>query len=63
MIQQLNNSNNPMQLLQNMASQTPQGRAIIQAYQTSGMSPKQFFYNYAQQKGVDPNQILNSLQR
>lgn len=62
MIQQLASSKNPMQMLQNMAAQTPQGQAIMQAYQISGMSPKEFFYKYAQQKGVDPNQFLNSLQ-
>jgi hypothetical protein len=62
MIQQLASSRNPMQMLQNMAAQTPQGQAIMQAYQTSGMSPKEFFYKYAQQKGIDPNQFLNSLQ-
>ena len=62
MIQQLASSKNPMQMLQNMAAQTPQGQAIMQAYQTSGMSPKEFFYKYAQQKGIDPNQFLNSLQ-
>jgi hypothetical protein len=61
MIQQLASSKNPMQMLQNMAAQTPQGQAIMQAYQISGMSPKEFFYKYAQQKGVDPNQFLNSL--
>ena len=51
MIQQLANSVNPMQMLQNMAAQTPQGQAVMQEYQASGMSPKEFFYKYAQQKG------------
>jgi hypothetical protein len=61
MIQQLANSANPMQMLQNMAAQTPQGQAVMQEYQASGMSPKEFFYKYAQQKGINPNQFLNSL--
>ena len=63
LIQELEKSNNPMQMIQNLAARTPQGNALIQALQTSGMTPKEFFYKYAQQQGVDPNQFLNSLRR
>jgi hypothetical protein len=62
LMQQFVNSKNPMQFLQSMAAQIPQGNNILQAYQSSGMTPKEFFYKYAQQQGINPNQFLNSLQ-
>ena len=33
----------------------------MQLFKSSKMTPKQFFYQYAQQKGVDPDQFLNSM--
>lgn len=33
----------------------------IEAVQKMGLTPKQLFYQYAQQKGVDPDQFLSSL--
>jgi len=41
----------------------PKARSLVQLFQSSGMTPKQFFYQYAQQNGVDPEQFLNSLQQ
>ena len=57
----LKNSNNPMQLLQNMARSNPQVQSVMNMIQTSGKSPKDLFYEIARQRGVDPNQILNML--
>jgi hypothetical protein len=33
----------------------------VEAIQKMGMTPKQLFYRFAQQKGVDPDQFLNSI--
>ena len=33
----------------------------MQLYNGSNMTPRQFFYQYAQQKGVNPEQFINSL--
>ena len=55
------NSKNPMEFLNNLAQQNPKMQQAMNLYQASNMTPKQFFLNYAQQMGVDPNQILNSI--
>lgn len=57
----MRNSKNPTQFLQNMSMQNPQMQSVMNMVRQSGKSPKDFFYALAQQKGVDPNQILNSL--
>jgi hypothetical protein len=46
-----------------MINANPQMRNIVQNFQNSGLTPKQFFYQYAQQKGIDPDQFLNSLKQ
>ena len=33
----------------------------MEAVQKLGMTPKQLFYQYAQQKGINPDQFLSSL--
>ena len=56
--QMVKNSANPAQLFQNMARTNPQVQSIMQAIQQTNMTPKQLFYQTAQQRGVDPNQVL-----
>ena len=55
------NSSNPQELIQNFISQNPQMNNVIQLMKTSGKSPKDFFYQFAQQKGVNPDEFINSL--
>jgi hypothetical protein len=55
-------SNNPMQLMQTMAQSNPQLQSILNLIQTSQKSPKDLFFEMAQQRGVDPQQILQMLQ-
>ena len=55
------NVNNPQQLLTNLVNQNPQMKQVLDMIQTSGKSPRDLFYEMANQKGVDPNQILNLL--
>ena len=61
MLNAIRSSKNPQQLFMNMAQQNPQMKQVLNMIQTSGKSPKDLFYQLAQQKGVDPNQILNML--
>lgn len=60
-INMVRGANNPQQLLMNLANQNPQIRQVMNLVQNSGKSPKDLFYEMARQKGVDPNQILNTL--
>lgn len=52
---------NPQQMLMNLAKHNPQMKQIMNMLQTSGKTPKELFYELAQQQGVDPEQILNML--
>ena len=58
LVQLIKNSANPAQLFQNMAKTNPQVQSIMQMIQQTNQTPKQLFYQAAQQRGVDPNQIL-----
>ena len=62
MINMVSRSNNPMQLMQTMAQSNPQLQSILSLIQTSQKSPKDLFFEMAQQRGVDPQQILQMLQ-
>lgn len=58
MVSMLRNSPNPQTLLNNLLMQNPQVTGLINQY---GGNPKAAFYALAQQKGIDPNTILNML--
>ena len=49
---------NPQQMLNNMLQSNPQLQQVIQM---SKGDPKQAFYTLAEQKGIDPNYILDML--
>ena len=55
------NSSNPNELINSMISNNPKLQSVMQLMNSSGMTPKQFFYNYAQQNGINPDEFLNSL--
>lgn len=59
-IQELLKSSNPNSIVQNMMNNNPKMKNLMQLMNSSGMTPKQFFYQYAQQMGIDPDQFLNS---
>ena len=61
LLKSIMNSDNPQELIQKMVASNPQMQNLMQLFQTSGLSPKQFFYQYAQQNGIDPDQFLKSL--
>jgi hypothetical protein len=43
-----------------MAMSNPKMQNVLQLFQNSNLTPKQFFYQYAQQQGINPDQFLNS---
>ena len=61
MARMVRNSKNPQQAFQSMLQNKPQVRQIMDLVRSSNMSPKDLFYKAAQQRGVDPNQIINML--
>lgn len=56
----LKNSNDPSSFIQNIIMNNPKMKNVMNTFQSSGMTPKEFFYQYAQKQGVDPDQFLNS---
>ena len=59
LINMLQNSNNPQQLIQNLVTQNPQITNIINKYGNG--DPKTAFFEYARITGQDPEQILSML--
>jgi hypothetical protein len=58
MLKKILSSSNPNELVNNMISSNPKLQSIMQLMKSSGMTPKQFFYNYAQQQGINPDEFL-----
>ena len=54
-------SQNPMEAIQSLANQNPAVKNVMSLFNSSGMSPKDFFYQYANSQGVNPDQFINSL--
>ena len=61
-ISSLLKSSNPQELIQSMVQNNPQMQNLLQNFQQSNLTPKQFFYQYAQNMGIDPDEFLNSIQ-
>ena len=49
------------QQIQNNLTNNPQLQQVMQMVKASNMTPKEYFYALAKQRGVDPNTILNML--
>ena len=61
LIKQMRNAKNPNDLMMAMAKQNPQFNQVMNMVNQSGKTPKELFYEMAQQKGVDPDEIINAL--
>ena len=55
------NANDPQAMLHSMVAQNPQMKSAIELIQQSGGDPKSTFYKLAEQKGINPEEILNAL--
>lgn len=60
------NSDNPEQMLSQVASKNPTGKKLMDSYnslmQLSNGNPEQLFYAKCQEQGIDPNSIISMLQ-
>lgn len=54
-------SRNPGMMLQMMARNNPTMQQAINYINQNGGDPKQAFYKLAEEQGVDPQEVLNSL--
>ena len=61
MIRMVQTANNPTAMLQAIAAKNPQMQQAIDFINQCGGDPQKAFYALAEQKGVDPNEILNAL--
>lgn len=52
---------NPQMMLQTMVRSNPAMKQAIDYINQNGGDPEQAFYRLADEKGVDPQEILNSL--
>lgn len=61
MYNQVRQSKNPDQLMQQMFANSPQYQYVLNYIAQNGGDAKTAFYNMAAQKGIDPNTILSRL--
>ena len=61
MMQMMQNSGNPQAMLQNMLMNDPRYGDVLKMINAHGGDAKAAFYDLAEQKGVDPNEIINML--
>lgn len=54
-------ANNPQAMLTQLMQTNPQMRQVMDAVKAAGNDPKRAFYALAEQRGVDPNAILEQL--
>ena len=58
----INGGGNPQQLIQQI-QQNPNANAMIQQLQSMGKSPKEMVMQLAKQRGIDPSQIEQLVQK
>ena len=63
MMQTVRAAQNPTMALQQMASQNPQLQQALQLVQQSGGNPQAAFEKLARSNGIDPNQIMQMLNK
>ena len=61
MYKMLQNAKNPQGIMQQIIAQNPMMNQLQQIVNQYGGNPKDAFYKMAQEKGIDPNAILNAL--
>lgn len=61
MMNMIRSARNPQAMLQSMMQNNPQMRQVMDLISQSGGDPKAAFYKLAQEKGIDPQQILDML--
>ena len=57
----LNGAQNPQAMLSQMMQNNPNMKQVTEIINRAGGDPKRAFYALAQERGVDPQEILNML--
>lgn len=61
MFSAVRNAQNPNAMIQSLMQTNPQVKQVMDVVNQYGGNAKQAFYAMAQQKGIDPNTIINQL--
>ena len=61
MMDMVRGAGNPMAVIQSLVGNNPKFQQVTSLVQQYGNDPKRAFYALCEQKGIDPNQILNAL--
>ena len=61
MMQTLKNAGNPQMMFNQMMSQNPQIKQVMDYVNENGGDAKAAFYKMAQEKGINPDDILSQL--
>ena len=61
MMQMVRSASNPGAMITQLMQNNPQMRQVMDLVKASGNDPKAAFYRLAEQKGIDPNSILEQL--
>ena len=61
MMQMVKMSRNPQMMVQTLMKTNPAMKQAVDYIQANGGDPKEAFYKLAEEKGVDPDSVLNSL--
>lgn len=62
LLNQLKAIRNPNAFMQNLIAQNPQLKNVMDYVNANGGNPKDAFYKMAEEKGVNPDEILSQLQ-
>jgi len=61
MMGMINSAGNPQAMMNQMLTSNPQFKQVMDLINQSGGDPRKAFYALAEQKGVDPNDILSMM--
>ena len=61
MMGMINSSGNPQAMMNQMIANNPQFKQVMDLINQFGGDPRKAFYALAEQKGVDPNDILSMM--
>ena len=61
MMNMVNGAQNPQMMLNQLFTNNPQFKQVMDLIQSAGGDPQKAFYDLAQQKGINPQDVLDML--
>ena len=61
MMAMVSGAQDPMAMINRLAGNNPQVKQVMDVIRNAGGDPRRAFYQLAEEKGVDPNEILNMM--